>query len=780
MLEYNNFNSSISPSISNYGLQEYFQQPAVAVGGAMETSSSGTVRGIGAGIRTIGAPLTENIGKEIVTKGLTKDALSTGFKNTFNFKGAAGAGFGMGAAGEVLNAIAGPKREYSGYKGDVTKGLDAAYDGIQTAVSFIPGVGQIVGGAMGLAKGVGSMFNKWGGGTDAMTDVDATLGSNFFSWNVGAINGFTGKKSHTMDNQDFMNQSKLDQMWSGYSGALDTDLYAQTKAGKKYGGFSSGARKRANRIIDTANMNREHLLNMQNETYTGDIRGNLMAGINSAAYNQELYGGIKPVLAGKQGLKFNQLKQVVNLVHNIPRHSNVTPWKPQDNEISKFQLGGKPKLNSKETGEDPVGYSENGTPLYRKGDGTIGPSNGEDNLFELIRNSNANFAKRLQDPNRKYITYPDGSWGNFKLAWSEDETGTIVYPEIQEINGELVDLSNDKEAAWKSAIKHGDYVYFPSNEAAEWFTKNYKDYYKGFNKTPQAFKQGGSMNVIPEGSLHARLHHMEDADGLTKKGIPVVDNNGNQQAEIELNEIIFRKEVTDKLEELAKDGSAEAAIEAGKLLVEEIFENTDDRTGLIEQITGEANLQGAEVFKEGGIVKAGLGDELVAPVTYKEQQQNQQKATQITTADKKKLKTSLQYANSLDKQNALLKQQTALGFTQALGKGMEGLMDAFNGSQQARQKREEQLNDAFTNQMEYSNELADLRNWMSTVIKLKEDEQNQDRKELYAQTHAEPVLSAQEGEKLQYAGEDVVKEILSLSPEKLQELQNILKYLKND
>jgi len=52
-------------------------------------------------------------------------------------------------------------------------------------------------------------------------------------------------------------------------------------------------------------MNREHLLDMQNDTFTGDIRGNLMAGINNAAYNQELYGGIKPVLAGKQGLKFN-------------------------------------------------------------------------------------------------------------------------------------------------------------------------------------------------------------------------------------------------------------------------------------------------------------------------------------------------------------------------------------------------------------------------------------------------------------------------------------------
>jgi hypothetical protein len=36
------------------------------------------------------------------------------------------------------------------------------------------------------------------------------------------------------------------------------------------------------------------------------------------------------------------------------------------------------------------------------------------------------------------------------------------------------------------------------------------------------FKEGGKMNVIPEGSLHARLHHMENAEGLTRKGIPVV------------------------------------------------------------------------------------------------------------------------------------------------------------------------------------------------------------------------------------------------------------------
>jgi len=69
-----------------------------------------------------------------------------------------------------------------------------------------------------------------------------------------------------------------------------------------------------------------------------------------------------------------------------------------------------------------------------------------------------------------------------------------------------------------------------------------------FEEEVPEFKEGGKMNVIPEGSLHARLHHMENADGLTKKGIPVVSiaegGELEQQAEIELNEIIFNLEVT--------------------------------------------------------------------------------------------------------------------------------------------------------------------------------------------------------------------------------------------
>lgn len=102
---------------------------------------------------------------------------------------------------------------------------------------------------------------------------------------------------------------------------------------------------------------------------------------------------------------------------------------------------------------------------------------------------------------------------------------------------------------------------------------------------PDKFKEGGSFNVIPDGALHARLHHMENADNLTKKGIPVVSEKEGgeleQQAEIEKEEIILRLSLTKRLEELAKENTDESAIEAGKILVEEILNNTIDNTGIL-------------------------------------------------------------------------------------------------------------------------------------------------------------------------------------------------------
>lgn len=97
-------------------------------------------------------------------------------------------------------------------------------------------------------------------------------------------------------------------------------------------------------------------------------------------------------------------------------------------------------------------------------------------------------------------------------------------------------------------------------------------------------------NVIPSGALHARKHNLPDdiAKDVTNKGIPVISKNEKgkviQHAEIEHSEIIFHKEVTDKLEALLKKGDDKAAIEAGKLLMVEILENTEDNANLIEKV----------------------------------------------------------------------------------------------------------------------------------------------------------------------------------------------------
>jgi hypothetical protein len=107
----------------------------------------------------------------------------------------------------------------------------------------------------------------------------------------------------------------------------------------------------------------------------------------------------------------------------------------------------------------------------------------------------------------------------------------------------------------------------------------------------QAFQNGGvigiDVNVIPEGKYHAHKNHLDEIsdefEDLTKKGIPVVvhaeGGELEQVAEIEKMEIIFRLEVTEKLEKLYKDGSDEAMIEAGKLIAIEIMENTQDNSG---------------------------------------------------------------------------------------------------------------------------------------------------------------------------------------------------------
>lgn len=746
-METNISNQSTNGIVGNYAsdyISQAFSYPSNTIGGIAQTSRHSGIRGLGAGVQVFGNTLGGSIGKgvydSILNNGLSTKSIgqgfSTGFKNAFDFKGgwtSAGAGLGMNAAGAILSAVGGPKQEYSGEKGSVTQGLDTAYDVVQTAAGFIPGVGTLVSGLMSLNKGLTGVLNKWGGGTDAMTDVDAVLGSNWFG-PIGSVNGFTGKKAHTMDGKDFMTQEQLGNMWAGYGDTYYNYQDALTKEGKKYGGLSSGARRRANRIIDKANMDKEYLLDMNRGYELGNIRGNNMSGINSTAYNIALSGGFKPISIGRQGFKISSLKEAISSIDRTPKSSTIVPWKPTEEEIEMFQKGGNFKL---------IPYSEwkKGIDFQINDDYDLETAYNELPIEELEQWKKSKGQSHLSSKYKKdnHPTYSDPGYGWF----GSDEIGWTFYPSPRQMQNRSFDeyVEYWKRAEPNSTLNYGGRTYV---------------------NTPIAYhKEGGSMNVIPEGSLHARLHHMEDADGLTKKGIPVVDNEGNQQAEIELNEIIFRKEVTDKLEELAKDGSNKAAEEAGRLLVEEIFENTDDRTGLIKDVTGEVEKiptgQGGLKF----IWAKNKVNDLLS--TLQKQESTEQKAI----AEQAAKDIANQGSNAIEAKNF---------FTQ-----LNNAADKITGT--VFQIGTEQKNKELQRKANIDQQLADAKQREQERLAIKNTGElaslaaNKERADLYAQKYA---MSAQEGDKLpELDTKNIISQLLSLPPEKLKELQNILNYLNN-
>ena len=353
-----------------------------------------------------------------------KTAAKQGLRSAFNAKSLGG------VALSVANQFAPQKREYSGDKGNLTKGLDSAYDTLSDAVSVIPVWGQAASLIMKGGALAGKFVNKWGGGTDSMTNTDAILGSNFLNLTpLGLINGFGGKNADKFNYNTAADKVDRNYVAGSYNMGLFDD--AIHKSGKKYGLFSSGARNKANDQIYDANNKAQTLRAISSTGQFRNTFGNATQNINTVDYQKKLQGYQPTYLhVGKHGMKIEKEEEFI-----IPDISSFKPIIATEEEVQKF-------------------------------------------------------------------------------------------------------------------------------------------------------KDGGSFNIIPEGALHARKNNME-IENITKKGIPVVDKDGVQQAEIERDEIIFRKEVTDAIEEARKDGSDKKAIEIGKLLVKEIFNNTQDNTGLIENLTNE-------------------------------------------------------------------------------------------------------------------------------------------------------------------------------------------------
>ena len=191
---------------------------------------------------------------------------------------------------------------------------------------------------------------------------------------------------------------------------------------------------------------------------------------------------------------------------------------------------------------------------------------------------------------------------NANKWWKSEDVKSDNSSEIERIIAKMSDLnyqltSEEENTLTKAGYKKGtDGLWYDPSKLE---SKKQGGVFTFFPATEdeeiQFFKEGGSFNVIPDGALHKNKHHIEDTEGLTQKGIPVVTEEVEgklvQQAEIEVREIIFRLEVTEKLEQLKKQAESSesqeekdaCAIQAGKLLAYEIMHNTKDPTELIKE-----------------------------------------------------------------------------------------------------------------------------------------------------------------------------------------------------
>ena len=474
----------------------------------------------------------------------------------------------VGAAADMLGSFMPEKDEYSGTKGDLTQTLDSTYDNIANTLMAIPGWGTLAGGIMKAGSFLGKGVNALGGGTDGMTTTDAILGSSFLSLTpFGLINGFGGSKANTITKDEQV----FETVGSSYTGTNQTVNDALTKSGKKYGLFSSKARNRANEEIEEAKRQQGVMSWVADEATDRFAIRDSMAAINGNRRKYYLQGGYNQadVRVGKSGMSLDLIAKAKKVLHEsrkLKGGGQITPTEILL-VVPEFQDGGQINKKSRTLQE----------------------------LIEYAKKENPRFIQRMSEPPRG-IDFVDDEGkqarGSHYMEWSTDDNGNaIIYPRIQEVDKELKFFNSSD--AYNRALENKNYLIMTPEEAKLFFAEDSKygtAYKSGWPQFFGKFQQGGSINIIPEGALHAHKHNM-DMEGITPKGIPVVSNKEGgeveQQAEIEREEIIFRLEVTKKLEELeekyydeetSQREKDECALEAGKLLVEEILYNTQDNT----------------------------------------------------------------------------------------------------------------------------------------------------------------------------------------------------------
>lgn len=514
----------------------------------------------------------------------------------------AAVGQAAGAALQGIGAAVGANQKAT--DSNTTKTIDTAYGAAAEGIKQTGPVGQVIGTAMQMGQVAGDIIQSLGGGTDQQTTTDKWMDSALFSWNIGMLNGFAGKNT-----QDFgVDHSIMSQVGSSYGDSVNSISEAADKAGKKYGLFSAKARKKADAAINLARSQQNAMGNIADTAASQRLAVQSMGEQAGLAYSMMTSGGYdqKYTYAAKQGGSL-ECNQVIEL-----------DWEPQVElnwDLAEFKKGGTidineelewiPELQSGGKPEEqyPEEYLQFKASLPDNQKNT--PESEYDTYLGWKLYGKPTDFESAKELGMYAWDNSDNSWHGNTIAWDKTTgIGHFLKPKHHSTLGYELDWFN-KGIVTEEGGKQREMT---SKERKEW--EDFKSRYTlvddgNFYKYVPKNKEGGSLgdsdipeieetnqkNVIPEGALHKNKHHMEHAEGLTKKGIPVIDDDGEQQAEIEHSEIIFTLEVTKKLEEYYKifysddatnKEKEQAALDAGKLLVYQILENTEDRTGLID------------------------------------------------------------------------------------------------------------------------------------------------------------------------------------------------------
>lgn len=469
---------------------------------------------------------------------------------------------------------------------------------------------------------------------------------------LSMINGKFGKTTTTLNPRTFQENQDLAKVESSYSNTVKQGIDAWKKQGKKYGSLSHGEYKKANRLVNMYGIANEALLDMVNENKIDEAR--IQAnGLGNIQYNQDLQGGLNPrTLVAKEGAKLEpqelEIESVVpeiEIKSVVPKFQEGAKLQPQESEIiiiypsedemkgiiekrwpaikntSEYHIYRDPEYTNEKTGAGSIEYIRQPEIKYKNGFILKNPNETPTIVFNPDTNTIDDIQLdvihhfRYADPKYQQVLKPfedyllqnkkgDIFWNSelgkiFRDAKQKDSSfSDFIDKNINEdyiaqgIDGVIRDLLAPDKLRRKSKYQskeNADKQWLFDDTSRQLF-KSIKDYLETGELKPQQFKNGGELNIIPEGALHKNLHHMENDENITKKGIPVIseDEDGKivQNAEIERSEIVLRLSLTQKLEKMLKKYNSDisqkekddVATKAGQILVDELLNKTIDNT----------------------------------------------------------------------------------------------------------------------------------------------------------------------------------------------------------